>query len=229
MKVTHFIAASAIALFAATGAKAADAVIAQEPTPEYTPPVFTWTGAYIGAQVGYGWGKSEGDVADTFSTELKPDGFLGGIYGGYNWEAGNNIVLGLDADISYADLQEEADFFDGGTYLFTGESKLRWEGAVRARAGYAVDRFLPYIAGGVAFGEVEHNANINGVSILDDKKTQTGWTLGAGVDYAATDNLIVRFEYRYTDLGDEDYDLGGNDYNVDFKSHDIRLGVAYKF
>ncbi|KXF78934.1 autotransporter [Paramesorhizobium deserti] len=229
MKVKYFIAASAIALCAATSAKAADVVYDQEPAPVYTPPVFSWTGAYIGAQVGYGWGKSEADVGDAFSSELKPDGFLGGIYGGYNWEAGNNIVLGLDADISYADLQEEADFFEGGAYLYTGEAKLRWSGAVRARAGYAVDRFLPYIAGGVAFGEVEHNANIDGVSVLDDKKTQTGWTLGAGVDYAATDNVIVRFEYRYTDLGDEDFDFGGVNYNADFKSHDIRLGVAYKF
>ncbi|PRD43390.1 porin family protein [Phyllobacterium phragmitis] len=228
MKISHFIAASAIALFAATSAQAADVVYDQEPAPVYMPPVFSWSGAYIGAQVGYGWGKSEGDTAD-FSAELKPDGFLGGIYGGYNWEVSPSVVLGIDADINYADLQEESDFFNGGTYLFTGESKLRWEGAVRARAGYAVDRFLPYIAGGVAFGEVEHNANFEGLSILDDKKTQTGWTLGAGVDYAATDNLILRLEYRYTDLGDEDYDLGGNDYNVDFKSHDIRLGVAYKF
>ncbi|RCS24911.1 porin family protein [Phyllobacterium salinisoli] len=228
MKISHFIAASAIALFAATSANAADAIMAQEPTPEYTPPAFTWSGGYIGAQVGYGWGKSEGEFTD-FSTELKPDGFLGGIYGGYNFETGSNVVLGIDADINYANLKEEADFFDGPDYVFTGETKLRWEGAVRARAGYAVDRFLPYIAGGFAFGEVEHSANFDGLGLFEEKKTRTGWTAGAGVDYAATDNLILRLEYRYTDLGDEDYTFAGNDFNVDFKSHEVRLGVAYKF
>ncbi|MBC2884190.1 porin family protein [Ochrobactrum sp. CM-21-5] len=222
MKLKALLLASTVALVAATGAKAADAVIEQEPVPVIVAPTFTWNGAYIGGQIGYGWGRSDfDDGIDTL--RLKPDGFLGGVYAGYNFDLGNNVVLGIDGDITYNNLKD--DFNGAGGSL---ESKLRWSGAVRARAGYAVDRFLPYIAGGVAFGSVKNSGDVAGVG-FSDSNTLTGWTIGGGVDYAATDNVIVRLEYRYTDYGDKDFDFGGATVNDDFRTNEIRLGVAYKF
>ncbi|KAB2690326.1 outer membrane protein [Brucella tritici] len=222
MKLKALLLASTVALVATTGAKAADAVIEQEPAPVVVAPSFTWNGAYIGGQIGYGWGKSKLD--DGFDTlELKPDGFLGGLYAGYNFDLGNNVVLGVDGDVTYNNLKD--DFTGAGGSL---ESKLRWSGAVRARVGYAFDRFLPYIAGGVAFGQVKNSGNV-GLAEFSESKTLTGWTAGAGVDYAATDNVIVRLEYRYTDYGDKDFNLGGFNVNDDFKTNEVRLGVAYKF
>jgi outer membrane immunogenic protein len=97
-----------------------------------------------------------------------------------------------------------------------------------------MDRFLPYIAGGVAFGSVKNTLSstdgIDEVSV-SQSKTLTGWTAGAGVDYAATDNVIVRLEYRYTDYGHKDFDFGVPDAGVrdKFKTNEVRLGVAYKF
>lgn len=228
MKLKTLLLASTVALIAATGAKAADAVIEQEPAPVVVAPTFTWNGAYIGGQVGYGWGKSDfsGDLF-TYGN-VKPDGFLGGLYAGYNFDLGNNVVLGIDGDITYNDVSKDIDIYDGDLAVGSFENKLRWSGAVRARAGYAFDRFLPYIAGGVAFGNIKNSGDIDGIG-FSESKTLTGWTVGGGVDYAATDNLILRLEYRYTDYGDKDLDFGGLSVNNDFKTNEVRLGVAYKF
>ncbi|MBB5700241.1 outer membrane immunogenic protein [Ochrobactrum daejeonense] len=228
MKLKALLLASTVALAAATGAQAADAVIEPEPAPVVIAPTFTWNGAYIGGQIGYGWGESDFD-GDLYSYgNIKPDGFLGGIYAGYNFDLGNNIVLGIDGDVTYNDVSKGVDVFDGDVVVGDFETKLRWSGAVRARVGYAADRFLPYLAGGVAFGSIKNDGSIAGVG-FSESKTLTGWTVGAGVDYAATDNLIVRLEYRYTDYGDKDIDFGGLSVNQDFRTNEVRLGVAYKF
>lgn len=228
MKLKALLLASTVALVAATGAKAADAVIEQEPAPVVVAPTFTWNGAYIGGQVGYGWGKTNLD-GDIFTYgDVKTDGFLGGLYAGYNFDLGNNVVLGIDGDVTYNDLSKGIDIYDGDEFAGSFENKLRWSGAVRARAGYAFDRFLPYIAGGVAFGNVKNSGEIDGIG-FSESKTLTGWTVGGGVDYAATDNLILRLEYRYTDYGDKDIDFGGLSVNNDFKTNEVRLGIAYKF
>ncbi|NKB83148.1 outer membrane protein [Brucella grignonensis] len=227
MKLKSLLLASTVALLAATGAKAADAVVYEEPAPVIVAPSFTWNGAYLGGQIGYGWGKSRFDGG----LDVKPDGFLGGLYAGYNFDLGNSVVLGIDGDVTYNNLKDSAAIYnDAG--VDTGvdiESKLRWSGAVRARAGYAVDRFLPYIAGGVAFGSVKNTLD-DGVDSISQSKTLTGWTAGAGVDYAATDNVIVRLEYRYTDYGHKDFDFDTSTSTRDkFKTNEVRLGVAYKF
>lgn len=219
------------------GANAADAIVYQEPAPiVQAAPVFSWTGAYIGAQVGYGWGRSTfSDEVDTL--RVKPDGFLGGLYAGYNFDMGNNFVLGVDGDVTYNDVEAGYSETDPDFDITANvNSKLRWSGAVRARMGVAMDRWMPYIAGGVAFGSVKNSASItDGVDTygVSQSKTLTGWTAGAGVDYAATDNVIVRLEYRYTDYGHKDFSAGNDDFSFEarnkFKTHDIRLGVAYKF
>ncbi|GGA88504.1 outer membrane protein [Brucella endophytica] len=238
MKIMHFIAASAIVLGAATSARAADAVY-EEPTPEYMPPVFSWTGAYLGGQVGYGWGRSKFSAYDedlgADSSTLKSKGFVGGVFAGYNWEAGNGFLVGADADFNYARVKKSNDDFDDEDGYASAETKLGWLGAVRGRVGYAVDRFLPYVAGGVAFGEVKHSFEEIDVTepahyTADFKKTQVGWTVGGGVDYAATDNIFLRLEYRYTDLGKKTYHISDDSsFKTDFTMHEVRVGVAYKF
>lgn len=229
MNIKSLLLASTAFFVGVAGANAADAIVYEEPAPIVdVAPVFSWAGAYIGGQIGYGWGRSElGDL------RLKPDGFLGGLYAGYNFDVGDNFILGIDGDVTYNDLDKGYSVYDPVWDVSGGiKSKLRWSGAVRARAGVAVDRWMPYIAGGVAFGNVKNTAWFDdGVISGGDSqsKTLTGWTAGAGVDYAATDNVIVRLEYRYTDYGHKDF--GYSDFGVrnKFKTHDIRLGVAYKF
>ncbi len=233
MNIKSVLLASTVVLAGVYGAQAADAIQYEEPAPVVVAPTFSWEGAYIGGQVGYGWGRS--NFSDGFdSLRIKPDGFLGGLYAGYNFDTGSNFILGIDGDITYNNLKDSySETVDGIDYNL--ESKLRWSGAVRARAGVAFDRFLPYIAGGVAFGSVKNTlSGSNGFesASVSESKTLTGWTAGAGVDYAATDNVIVRLEYRYTDYGKKNFDFDTDGAAVvrdKFKTHDIRLGVAYKF
>src|SRR5438445_5743424 len=144
----------------------------------------------------------------------------------------NNVVVCLDADVAYSEMKGGAGYFTSAGVPFGSEFQsdvdLKWSGAVRGRLGYAVDRFLPYIAGGVAIGSIEYKGLDNGV-VFDDGGTSThvGWTLGVGTEYAFTDNWVGRAEYRYTDFGSKSLSSSGID--VDLHSHDIRLGMAYKF
>lgn len=230
MKFKIFLGASLLAVVASTSAYAADAIVSQEPAPIAAPAAFSWGGAYVGGEVGWGWGRAKlDDKNNGQSSEFKPNGFIGGVYAGYNFDMGNNVILGVDGNFDYNDMKKSHDYVSNGSAVQTSaETKLQWSGAVRARAGYAVDRFMPYIAGGVAFGGVKNSLNIGGSSNSSDK-TLTGWTVGTGVDYAATDNVLLRLEYRYTDFGNKDFGLGDVNTRGSFKTNDIRLGVAYKF
>lgn len=227
MALRTILAASVLTLAGLSASHAADAIVSQDPSP-IAMPSFSWSSAYVGGQIGYAWGKSDFSN-DAGNARLKPNGFLGGVYAGYNFALNNNVVLGIDGDVTYNDLSEKVDIIDADNFTVGEfENKVRWSGAVRARAGYAVDRFLPYIAGGVAFANVKSAGNLYDRN-FSESKTLTGWTLGAGVDYAATDNLIVRLEYRYTDYGHKDFSYDGAVFRDKLKTNDIRLGVAYKF
>lgn len=230
MNIKSILLASTVVVFAAHSANAADAIVYQEPAPVALAPVFSWAGGYVGGQVGYGWATSKFYNSDG-SDKVKPDGFLGGLYAGYNFDTGSNFILGIDGDVTFNGLKKSERFTDdAGDYSF--ESKLRTSGAVRARVGIAYDRFMPYLAGGVAFGDVKNSLTVNG-DTYSHSKTRTGWTVGGGFDYAATDNVIMRLEYRYTDYGRKDFagTVDGNDFTSrnKFKVNEVRLGVAYKF
>jgi outer membrane immunogenic protein len=207
---------------------AADAVV-EEAVVE-APLAFNWTGAYIGGQVGYLWGEGDFLSEDGTTAEVEPDGWLGGVYVGYNYQLDNNVVIGGDADFAWTGADDGATAFDdAGDPIGSVDSELEWEGAVRLRLGYAVDRFLPYIAGGVAFAQLSAEAIDGSGSLGSDDDTGVGWTLGAGVEYAFTDNLVGRAEYRYTDFGDFDFAISNFTATSDLTTNDVRLGIAYKF
>lgn len=221
-------------LFASSAAYAADAVVS-EPLPEApTAAVFSWSGLYLGAQAGYGWGDSQFTDRDTSDYLVyDPDGFTGGVHVGYNWQFQNNIVLGLEGDVNYSDISGEGrGRFADGTRAdgVDGRSELKWNGSLRLRAGYAIDRFLPFVTGGVAFGEYDHRIVAGGTRVVDESDTHTGWTVGGGAEYAFTDNWLGRVEYRYTDFGDKTFRSDFIDEGkVDLKTHEVRIGVSYKF
>lgn len=166
MKISAILFASAAMFAGVSAANAADAIVYDEPAPVVSAPVFSWTGGYLGGQVGWGWAKSTFDLNGYNVGHMKPDGFLGGLYAGYNFDLGNNVVLGLDGDVTFNNQKDSISetFTDGADSLTLGaESKLRTSGAVRARAGYAFDRWLPYVAAGVAIGSVKNTVSASGV------------------------------------------------------------------
>lgn len=202
---------SAAAVAISTSVFAADAIYeapAEPPVAIEAAPQFSWAGGYAGILTGYGWGDGTVDAvagSDSF------DGARLGGFVGYNWDLGNQLVVGLEGDLNY-DWNEETI---AGTDINSG---LNW--SARARVGYAMDRALLFAAGGYT----GTNISADGAGI-DDDDTLHGWTIGAGVDYALTDRMFTRVEYRYNDFGSGD--LGGAD--VDFDQHVVNVGLAVKF
>ena len=214
---------AALGLIAAGAASAADLPSRKGPVvaPVYVP-AFTWTGFYVGANAGWGFGNMKSRGVNAFG-DL--DGFVGGGQIGYNYQLGQ-VVLGVEADFQGADLKAGPSFAGLG---IVGEGKTEWFGTVRGRVGYAFDRFLPYITGGLAYGSVKTTlapgVTINGLN--SDDNTHTGWTIGGGVEYAITNNLIAGVEYLYVDLGDKKVFNGADKVSTDFSL--VRARLSYKF
>ena len=116
-----------------------------------------------------------------------------------------------------------------------GNVKLDWQGSIRGRLGFAAfDRGLIYATGGVAFGSFKNHYNSGLPFIESVSNTRVGWTLGAGFEYAVTNNLIARAEYRYTDYGRHTNNLnvwlsppGTSRINV--TQNQVTVGLSYLF
>lgn len=176
-----------------------------EPVPAapYAAPVstaFDWTGAYVGADVGYSWANKAASYGKDHSA------VVGGVFAGYNYQMQNNIVIGGEGEVAYG----------GSDPLST------WTGAIRGRAGYAFDNILVYgTAGGlVGQGEMKNNG-------ADNTRTHVGYQVGAGVEAALTQNITARAEYLYTGTNTRSYGSAGGD--GDLNGSAVKLGVAYKF
>ncbi|UCI06122.1 outer membrane protein [Mesorhizobium sp. B1-1-8] len=181
---------------------------------------FDWTGAYIGANAGGGFGtfKLESPAGGGFS--FHSGGFLGGIQAGYNWQSGQ-MVYGVETDFQGSDVK--ATFSSGGGEI---ETKVDWFGTLRARIGFTpVDRFMVYGTGGLAYGH-EKTTITGGPSF---SKTRAGWTVGAGAEYAINTNWTIKSEYLYTDLGKETFNVGPTSIDVKVPFHTVRVGLNYKF
>lgn len=218
---------AALGLLAAGAASAADLPSRKGPVeaPIYAP-MFTWTGFYVGANAGYAWGQIDSTGLGVLNFN-DPDGFTGGGQIGYNYQMGQ-FVLGLEADFQGADLK--ASVFAPGAGIISASNEINWWGTVRARAGYAFDRFLPYVTGGFAYGNVK-NSLTTPVGVFSNDNTQYGWTIGGGLEYAFTNNLTAKIEYLYVDLDKESVTVPGGVFNanVETKFSVVRAGLNYKF
>jgi outer membrane immunogenic protein len=215
-------------------ASAADLPVA-EPAP-IAVPGFSWTGFYVGAQAGYGWGKTKADVPLLGGLNFKPKGGVFGAFAGYKVQLDNSpLVLGVETDFNYADQDGKRTLFSvPGLLSLTGDSKVRWTGATRARVGVAFDRVLVYGTAGVAYARRTAEAGLNVPVIgltatVKDTKWSVGWTVGGGVEYAVTDNILARVDYRYSDFGKDRFRLGPATVRTDLKEHRVMAGLAYKF
>src|SRR5262245_38071017 len=140
-------------------------------------PFFSWTGFYLGINGGYGFGDSRWTETVTGSStgNFNVDGFVIGGTPGFNFQSGA-WGFGLEGDIDWSDIKGSTT----ANCPLGCETKNTWLGTGRGRLGYAFDRFLPYITGGAAFGDVQANAT----GFSGTKKTQFGWTIGGGIEYA---------------------------------------------
>ncbi len=184
-----------IALFAAAPANAADVPVRGPIYKAHPAPVFNWTGFYFGGHLGYGFSSTDGAV--------EPDGFLGGVQLGYNWQVSRNWVFGLETDIAGTDMNDSVAGIN---------THVDYLGTARVRLGYAVDRTLFYGTGGLAYAR----SAVNGVH-----DTDTGYALGAGIEWAFAPSWSAKVEYMFHGF---DNNLVGN---VDIST--IKFGVNYRF
>jgi outer membrane immunogenic protein len=228
---------SSVALLGLTaGAMAADLPSRRAPAPVVpvaVVPVFTWTGFYLGVNAGGAWNTNNDKVfvpgVGTVGGNSNA-GFTGGGQIGYNYQMGM-FVLGVETDLQYADLgRKNNDFLLlGNNAALVGRgSSNNFFGTVRARAGVAFDRALVYATGGFAYGDVGNRFGGN--------STNGGWTVGAGIEYAFTNNLTAKVEGLYVNLERNNNDLVAlglaNAAAIKNKNNEfgvIRAGLNYKF
>jgi outer membrane immunogenic protein len=182
-------------------------------------PAFNWTGFYLGAHVGYGFGRTTGITPGLVAYPANTTGPLIGGQVGFNYQI-NQIVLGAEADIALAAITGRNPGVGLPAPVLYRTNML---GSLRARGGIAVDRVLLYVTGGLGF----QNASFTN-TVGPEKYTRTGWTLGAGVEYALTQNWTVKGEYAYYNFGTRAL---GPTYTGTVRSdvHTVKLGVNYLF
>jgi outer membrane immunogenic protein len=225
--VIHKLLLSTVALAALAGTAFAADLPSRQAPPVYVPPpipVFTWTGIYIGGQVGYAFGKDSNNINPSSSST---SGVIGGAHIGYNYQLPNNIVVGLEGDVEGSSARATTNYG-----AVTGYYNEAIQGSVRGRAGYAVDRALFYATGGAAFGGIRNNY-FKGAAEDSVSHTRIGYTVGGGVEYAINNNWSVRAEYRYTDFGHYTDYLTNTAAGAPYTKHDaenrVELGFSYKF
>jgi outer membrane immunogenic protein len=223
LKACVYVTALVAAVVSATPiASAADIPTKAPPyAPAYSPvPYFNWSAFYLGANGGGAWGTSR--HSDTLLGNATGDfdisgGLIGGT-AGLNYQIGP-WVWGLEGDLDWSRIRGNSRI--GGLNY---DSYLQWLGTARGRVGFAFDRFLPYVTGGLAVGDLK--ASIIPPTVTTGTDTRAGWTVGAGVEYGITPNLTAKAEYLYVDLGSGTRIAGDT---IDLKSHVVRGGLNWRF
>jgi outer membrane immunogenic protein len=253
---------------------AAPALAADLPARTYTkapavvpPPAFSWTGFYVGVNGGYGWGKdpvsfgpanasaipifAAGAVPPSINT--KPAGGLAGMQIGYNWQWTPNWVVGIEADIDWANISGTGVVATSAPsfipYTNSAQQNLSSIGTLRGRIGYAVDRVLFYGTGGLAYGQTKLNTSAIALATgspslcgpyglcaaSSSTQWQTGWTAGAGIEWAFSPQWSFKGEYLHYDLGSHNQNLSDPaDFAVfnssaTYRGDIVRAGVNYRF
>jgi outer membrane immunogenic protein len=216
-------------------AMAADMPVKARPAP---PPIASWTGFYAGLNAGYGWADASSinnpldpssrtflAPASDFNASFQQSGWLAGGQIGANWQFTDRGVLGIEADLQYANVRGGSSLArrpqDVGV-ISISERELRWFGTLRGRLGFlATPNLLLYATGGLAYGEATSRGNINnvsGVSIAiagnpvlfcqshstcytgSNGDTQVGWTAGIGGEWKFSPNWSAKLEYLRVEL-----------------------------
>ncbi len=204
----HKILLTTAAIVAMNGAALAADLPTSKGPPVYAPPpppIFTWTGAYIGGQIGYQWGATSFGATDRPVSSVAA--FLISAPAALSVVATSATITrsanssSVSKAMSMARAIMPADTVFGVGWRATSAPANLIDGSIRGRVGYAWDRALIYATGGVAFGDFQNSYTLGAFGTSTLSTTRVGWTVGGGVEYAIDNNWSVRAEYRYTDFG----------------------------
>jgi outer membrane immunogenic protein len=213
-------------LATAPTANAADLPRGAPPPPAYytPPPAFTWQGLYLGVNAGYGFAAFKDGSRTLIGS---PNGGLIGFTGGYNYMATQNILLGIEADFDFSNLKASQMPFFGLASTGTVDDLF----TLRGRAGYAMDRALLYVTGG--FAGSRNTVTVSNLYIPfygQQSKFQTGWALGAGLEFMLTNNLSAKGEFIFTSVGSDRYfDFSPSAFQSSVNNSTVKGGLNYHF
>jgi outer membrane immunogenic protein len=239
------VAAASFGLAMGQIASAADMAVkapVYRPAPPPAPPPLTWTGCYIGGNLGAGWQGTDqtyiyGSYVEDAGSDTKA-GFVGGGQIGCDYQTGP-WVFGIQGMFDGASIK--------GSHSYPGDpagtlgAKAEWFGTATGRIGYAFQpQTLIYVKGGAAWEHKAYTDDYNGYSCEcesyhgEASKTLSGWTVGGGFEYAFLPNWSAFVEYNYMDFGSRDttlkYSDGGTDtFSYKHKLQTVLVGVNFRF
>jgi len=194
-------------------------------------PAFDWSGAYVGAHFGYGFGSSHASVfaGTPYDTRNHFGGATGGVQTGYNVVLPSRVLLGMEADLTFPSYLDNNNLITS-TPTASGilAEQMDYAGSLRARLGYAAPRWLVYVTGGLAmagerFEYMSPAANDKKLSL------RTGWIAGVGAEYAIGPKWSARIEYLYSDYGRSHVSLNsGLQSASSFDFQTVRFGINRK-
>jgi outer membrane immunogenic protein len=222
-------------------ASSSPTLINKSPPARYT---YDWTGLYLGSDGGFGWEAANGTLTDANGAPLaaysyRVSGPLAGLFAGANYQL-NRVVLGAEGDWQWSNLtgnnQVLAPLGAAGAFPagpFTISTTVKDYASLRGRLGVAFDRFLAFGTAGWAWGNpLMSYAPVGGAPFVNQSGRTTGWTAGVGVDYAVTESIFARFEYRYTSLATAGFvSAATNSAEASNRVpiNDLRASIANKF
>jgi outer membrane immunogenic protein len=196
----------------------------------YAPPVYNWSGFYIGGNLGAGFSHSSWSdpfigAHDTFNKT----GFIGGGQVGVNWQI-NALVLGIEGDFDWTGLKGSGHDSLGNTI----NTDTQWTSTVTGRVGAAFDRLLVYGKGGIAFAHVNEGLTDMFGGSASASQTRTGWTAGVGLEYAFAPNWSAKIEYDYLGFGSQTVNLAtahvpAFNSNASLNIQEVKAGINFKF
>jgi|SRR6185369_9296013 len=221
----------ALAVLSMAGAANAADLSRRHAMPVKAEPAFVaynWTGLYVGINGGAGFGTSRFENllgTNSFNTS---GGLVGGTIG-YNHQLGA-AVFGVEGDLDWSGIRGNTGV--GGACTTTGcQTRNDWLGTARGRIGYAFNRFMPYVTGGAAFGNIKASAD----GLAGNNTTRVGYALGGGGEFALAGPWTAKLEYLYVDLGKASCPagncaaVGAGTTDVNFHTNVVRAGVNYRF
>jgi outer membrane autotransporter protein len=201
---------------------------------------YNWTGFYIGAYLGAEWGNTNWTFADGSSIDPHFAGLLGGGEIGYNYQIGK-WVLGVEGDIGATNARGVQPCPSG--FFYNCEINVDWLSTATARVGYAYwDRLLAYVKAGAAIARDRAQSvcdtgsrptiaavSLDGCPSDGDTKTRVGWTVGWGTEFGLTQNVSVKSEFMYFDLGSDRYNIPAVPVDIQRNGFISTVGLHYRF
>jgi outer membrane immunogenic protein len=230
--------AGVAALLAIAPASAADLGARPVYTPLARLSAFSWTGCYIGGNIGWGWGRDTVSIPNLAQTTGVPElagvslpsvtgntqGLLGGGQVGCNYQFAPNWVIGIEGDGEAAsikgDVSESVSFTDprtGGpnTVAGTAHAQTDWIASATGRLGWTWNRVMLYAKGGVAWAGDKYSADLAAFNEhIETRVARPGWTVGGGVEWAFWHNWSAKVEYDYYDFSTRNLTLPGTIFGI---------------